>query len=1122
MHLKPRALFVGSAVLGGLVAVGCSSATGGESPSGGGGFQLLSISVFPNDVWEINRPIEFEFSEAVDFLTVSSNTINITTLRGLPATGNFSFKAVDDDGDGIPETVDESIIVFQPNCPLMPDYSDAGFQPTETYVITVVGRTSGTDNTIKASSDDRSLDITQRRTFFTPDSIDRSIVFLDGAFGPPEPVIRPKDAMVEVTEGVTYVEIGANTSPDSRIFFEFDAGAQKYSTKSGAAAPDDAPLNLYSEPGSQVAMVLEFNQPVDPSALNVSDALLHFEFMDALGAWQSLDTRVELVENCTVAGARVRLEAIGVLPAGSSVRAVIETGFLDITGADFTPIKRVDFAVVDTEELAYASLPAKPADGADEYLEEFDFAPGPTSLQDVDALFATPMANWSGGTLTAAFDFKGTGGQPGGDHDWVIEEGEVFLFDTDGTTFMVDSGGTMIPVSSTGGGGVVDIRNLTIEMGGELRVQGSNALEINASGTVRIDGQLTLNGLDAPDVIILNAGNIPAPGGQGAAGGGDGGTGSGAVNTSSIRGSRGRGPFGDGPTGGWGGESGFAPESLGKDARRPGGGGGGRFAADASSTIQGLFAGSGKNGPNASTSAVTISKPARGGKPGDGPFIDGAVDNDFFGAKPVVVEIGPGDFDLLDLIRGELTRLWAGYGGGGGGDALPATQYPTPGWTAASDERGGGGGGGGGALRVRALGPIIFGPVGQIHADGGLGATGENTLLQDHVGGTGGSGTGGHVMLESATRVDFANGDAASAPFPVSPHITVRGGPERTGPLTNPPIPTGVSYGGSGGPGVIQLHVPRVNTYSDDESLSDIILPSLVISGGTTNKLDDVSLPAAIHLVATFGAKSAARSKWISIGGADQDPSAGVDRLQFLFGGIETAGPDAGKIMTTVEQTVTDLPAVLGPELLSSFSIFLLDDDITLFISGVSLNPIVDTDSDIYLRTPALLKNFVLRIEESSMPTTFKDFAVASATFDDGIKRLILVTGDPIDGTTITLGDYQGLLIAPAYRLIPRFFQVSTNGVVNSLLESANVTISFEGAMDDGFGMPDKDNILVPLTSDIADFNSMALPLGDLHYFRIQVEFDLGAPTAMEPMGAALTPDTKPVVLDFLRLPFRF
>jgi len=103
-----------------------------------------------------------------------------------------------------------------------------------------------------------------------------------------------------------------------------------------------------------------------------------------------------------------------------------------------------------------------------------------------------------------------------------------------------------------------------------------------------------------------------------------------------------------------------------EDNRRPGGGGGGRFTKDwiGVTTPAGLSvaAGPGNNGNGNSTGAETGTRPARGGTPGSGPFLDSRDDNDFFGTRPVV-----DGGQLIGLIRGELPSLWAGYGGGGGG-----------------------------------------------------------------------------------------------------------------------------------------------------------------------------------------------------------------------------------------------------------------------------------------------------------------------------------------------------------------------------------------------------------------------------------------------------------------------
>ncbi len=1087
-----------------ILAAGCSGGSGG---SGGGaiGFQLTRISLPNGAVWQINREIEFSFSEPVDFSTVSLNTINLQSENGAPATGTFSFRQIDTDGDGVAETVDEATVIFQPHCPTEPDLSDAGLAPGGiTYNLVVVGQSSQTLNTVR-SQNGQALNTTQSRTFTTPASTNPAAVFLDTTQGPPEPVVRSAGA-TQVVEGVTYVEIGNNPDPGSRIFFEFDASTQTYSAVPGPSAPAAAPLNLYSSESTRVAVVIEFNQPVDPSSTNISQNRLSLEFLDG-AVWVPVDTLVELVANCTTTGARVRLEPIGLLPPGSEFRAVVHAGFQDIVGQ--TILLPLEYLEAPTQELDYANL-MNPTDGADEFLEQFNFGGNDElSFQDTSAVFAVPEAEWDNGLLKAAFTFSGTGG-PGGNFDWVVRGGESFFFDTTSTQIIGGPGGIPTTIQNSTGG-IVDVRNFTIEVGGEVRVQGPNPFQLNATGDVRIEGVLDVSGFQAKDVSTLNTGNQVEQGGSGAAGGGRGGNANEITNNSTPRGGFGQGPLGEVNTGGQGGESGFAPSNLGKDARRPGGGGGGRFAADQPPLIA-------ENGfPGSATSTgppPANNQPAMGGLAGTGPFVDGDTTNDFFGVKPVV-----SGGQLTGLIRGELTRLWAGYGGGGGGNALPSSKFPTPRWSPQSDEKGGGGGGGGGNCRIRALGRIVFGASGLVQVKGARGATGENTNFLDHIGGSGGSGSGGHVILESATEIDFTDGGLNVGVVPRN-WVDATGAATVTGsksPQGGVPIPCGISHGGAGGPGVIQLHVPDpISPPSNNPAVTDIVVPTSALGSGTP--LAEIAGPDALAMIPTFGAQSVARSKWISIGGADRMPGGGADLVQFLFEGTQTSGADEGKILAT-NAIVNELPPLLGPETVGGTNpnVAIEADEVTLRISGSSLNPLINDPSpisdDIYLRTPVLLRNFILRLWLMQAPANFQDFNVVDATYDD-VAQILLVT---VSGAAGTLQDFvtaagPGAIVE--YQLIPRFFRVITNNVESSLPNTAFVQIRFEATGDDGTGNPDEQNILVPLTGDISEFNDLAP--GELQFFRFQVDFNLDA------QSQGVSALTKPVTLDFLRIPFRF
>src|SRR5678815_3429745 len=95
---------------------------------------------------------------------------------------------------------------------------------------------------------------------------------------------------------------------------------------------DSLPLNLLSDTSSHVALVIVFDQAVNPGANNVNSQLLRWEYRDVAGAWHPLATKVELASNCSGPGASVRIEPIGILPPATDLRGVIDAAFGDITG----------------------------------------------------------------------------------------------------------------------------------------------------------------------------------------------------------------------------------------------------------------------------------------------------------------------------------------------------------------------------------------------------------------------------------------------------------------------------------------------------------------------------------------------------------------------------------------------------------------------------------------------------------------------------------------------------------------------------------------------------------------------------------------------------------------------
>jgi hypothetical protein len=1109
-----------------LALAGCSG--GGGGGGGGGGspttFQLNDASVQDGAVWQINREIVLTFSEAVDFSTVSANTINIRSTSDVPAIGVFR--------PGSPGDPDGALrVIFQPNCPTLDDFSDAGLQPGGvTYVLRIPGKNSS-PNTLR-STRGVPLGIQQTRTFVTPASNQASIVFQDGEVGPPRALVREKNSLDTST---THAVVGGD--PDKRVFFEKDGQSL------GVSDPDDldgdgqadtftSPLNLYSDLESRIGFVIAFNQPVSPSAGNISQDRIRLEFFDTQdptnqndGLWLPIETRVTLLTNCTEAGSTVLLEPVGVLPASGDVRAVLLPGFRDLVG-DAVQREDATFALLPTRAVEFMTLDPK-NELSDAFDEPYDFGgDSPLSFQDTTALFDTPEADWGDGRLSAAFSFEGTGG-PGGDFDWIVRTGEIFFFDTTNTPINGGPGG--IPTTTQNAvNGVLDVRNLTVERLGEIRVQGPNPMRINATGEVRIEGRIELAGFNAKDVATLNTGNQVETGGAGAAGGGRGGHANENITGPTPRGGRGQGPFKQANVGGQGGEMGFSAAAS-KNARRPGGGGGGRFTKDwigtfsVNPTTISLAAGPGNNGNNASNGADPNDghKPSRGGSPGQGPFLDTSDSNDFFGVRPIVV-----DGVLTGLVRGELPSLWAGYGGGGGGNA--GRFFPNPNWNFNSDEKGGGGGGGGGGLHIKALGRIVFGRSAQVFAGGGRGATGENTNFLDHIGGTGGGGSGGHVVLESATQVDFTNGGAGlddnRREFILSNGPTRKEGSVEDvdtcgeSGLCCPGNCNRNSNGGPGGAGLIQIHVPDPTKPPSPDPSADIRVPMSAIDPNIPNIIDAITSPPAFIMIPTFGKRSKARSTWISIGGADRKPDGSEGLVRFFFDGIDTTN---GRILTEGSTVMERTPLVTEDVLAGSNQARILSDGFTMEFFGPAIDAIragstSGISNDVYLRTPALLQDCAVRMLIPANPANFEDFLIASAVYEEGAAA----AGDEILRVTVggsrplTAFNQDGSDGVTGFDLLPRFFQVVTSGVPNNLPSTAFVALRFQAAKDNGAGFPDEKNILQDWTSDISTFNSK--PAGALQFFRYEVEFDLDKDS--EGIGST----TAPVTLDFLKIPFVF
>jgi hypothetical protein len=755
------------ALIGATMLTGCSG--GGSSTSSGSSasFVLLDSNVKGNTTWQINRQMQFKFSRAVDFSSVNLNTISIFRVGGAPATGEFlvGTQPGSTPGSLIP---DPTIVVFQPACPKLADYSDAGLLPGGvSYTIDIKAGLSG----IRSTS---GVNLSQEQTiaFATPNSTQAAVLFIDPQVGPPLPRIYNPASTPAVTSSYCYVELGADADPDHGVRF-----VPPDDPNLGSPTPASflAPLNLYSNVATRVVVVLELNQPVNPATTNVSASNIAFEYLDGADAsipanWKSLPHEVNLVANCTSTGSRLRIVPIGILPQGRTVRVVITPDFKDLVG-DANPIAVVVGSFVVS--TAFDPGTTTPGVAVDEVYEGFDVnGAAPASLEDTTTALIQPRAAWGGGELSAAFAFGGTGG-PGGDFDWQIGDDTAtpLVALTLDTTYTLITN-TALTNTEAVVNGVVDVRNFTIKPNGKLTIQGVNPCKILASGTVTINGQLVIKGTNNLGINSFDTTNISAPGSAGQAGGGRGGTANYNTSASTPVGQAGYGAF-DAPNGGGGGgETGYSAND--ENFRRGAGGGGGRFGGDVTFTqttpspahpcpdqsIMGLDAENGFGGAPMGNGALSpIGTPPHGGARGPQPFFDvnpvtglPNTTNDFWGTMLTQTN---------QLIQGELVQPWAGAGGGAGGNACGTATFPTTPWTATGDEKGAGGGGGGGSLTILALGDIVIGQtasntgIGSIDASGGTGGGGENTNNLNHVGAGSGGGSGGHVILQTASNIDF-------------------------------------------------------------------------------------------------------------------------------------------------------------------------------------------------------------------------------------------------------------------------------------------------------------------------------------------------------------------------------
>jgi len=1058
-------------------------------------FRLETSSVQSGQSWQINREVVLGFNEALDFSTVNLNTVRIVEVAtGLPAVGEFSLRS-------------PAELVFQPSCPSQEDFSDAGFEPGSTYNLFVPDATNAALFLRSASGKPLAEGILV--TFFTPSSSNPADLFFDEVPGPPQLLVQPT-----TTDG-SWLSTGAG----EERFFQLGGGG--LATLPGFLAP----VNLYSDLDTRVRVHLRFDQTLLPTAANLGQGRLRIEYEDG-DQWHPLPTEAQLQQSCGGGGSTVVLSARGNFPQGRELRAHVGAGLQDITG---------DGTLLDEDRLrfetrVYEGAAFQPVDHADAWQEDFGTAsPALSSLEDDEALLVGVRASWGGGRLEAADGFAGSGG-PGGDFDYHVPPGTVVLIDTV-TSVIVGGPGGVPTTTQLVVGGIMDVRNLYVPEDAKLLFVGPNPATILASGEVRIDGQVGVDGFAAPPVFTLNTPDQPEQGAAGNCGGGAGGVGSWMTTQVTQRGGPGQGAFGVPGGGGEGGESGWSDSNSQNGAvRRAAGGGGGRFGHDqrvrvdgvaicADQGIYGLDVESGFPGQDTANSSQGAHFPY-GGHAGPSPFgATTSVRDDFlgralFGFRGSNPRLG----------RGELDSVGAGAGGGAGGDSTysPTGVYPPPVLINNHQDKGAGGGGGAGAISIFALGDVVFGPHGRLSSVGGHGSSGENTAGINHIGGGSGGGSGGHVIVHTAGLLDLSQvatdsiaidarggqgGEGAdgvggafiqeSAVVDDAKHVGANNGVDN--PWVHVPTPCANllqgnqvvrAAGGDGGPGVVQLHVSKLLGPSSEHAIR-------YPGSGEEAELAAAVRPAPVgfdlstgewrhHLLPEVGSLSQAQSRWIALGFPQAAPDGGpAETLGMLF-----AGTDAEGYVLAPGGAVPALRAILEPEApVEAPGLPNLAGDRRLHLDSAGLS----AADRIYAANPGLLRGFELVVGGTAHAVV-----AASIGLHSGFEVLTVevdAAGPPI----ATSGKAS---------LRPRFLRAFDGDQPDLLPAGASIRVELQAAGATPEGEPDPAAVYPApgqWATDPAELSEHP-ESGSFRFLRFRVSFQLGKGANPPALGSLVLP----------------
>lgn len=525
-----------------------------------------------------------------------------------------------------------------------------------------------------------------------------------------------------------------------------------------------------------------------------------------------------------------------------------------------------------------------------------------------------------------------------------------------------------------------------------------------------------------------------------------------------------------------------------------------------------------------------------GGTAGPSVFsADGDTGNDFWGRR---FDPKTGSF-----VVGELLAPWAGSGGGGSGDTQRLVRKDLDGIPGIDPlnnffpdrpfltntswyYKGAPGGGGGGQLLIMAIGKIKLGSNARVLAKGGIGHAAESIIYTyNQISGAGG-GSGGHIVVHSATEIDLSSISIGSTSdindlvdliedgpshqdnfrafggrrgWCLSDGTRVVGSGQKDG---NPDFMVG--RGGAGGDGVIQFHVPNPLEDFKWNNSNRSTIESFISPGGVLDLerleavLDIYSQPKPYVLVPFFASGSQFQSKWIDTGLAfmrlDPQNTTDVypnfsDANKVMFQGTDLG---TGSVLKS-QQVIDRLPAIVSGN--TSGATFAANQ---LRIPSAN---VMFAGIEHFLRHPNLLMGYDIMPDNVGTAS----FEIVAATYNSASGELVLdtLTSDGSMVSALNAGN-------PNWDIVPKYFRIETSGIKDGLPNTADVVFEFQGAEESAPGSNEPGTPIPGLsvwTKDLSDLQGM-------RFIRYRVSFEINA------NNSGLSLNSPRPHLEYVKLPF--